>query len=332
MPSFNIAFFGSGPFAVPVLERLKKITDENDQVELVEVVSRPGRPSGRGKKIRPMPVEKRAQELGISVSTPESANDAKFLDHLRSLEPDLFLVADYGEFLKKEFRELPRVGSYNLHGSVLPKYRGAAPVARAILNQESTSGVTLFRIVKEMDGGPVVAEIETPIAEQESAGELEERISFLAADLFEQQLDSFIDGSFKEIPQDESLACPAPKLSKEDGHLNWSESAQSLKARIHAMNPWPVARSNFKKVQDQDPKEVLRILKAVTLPVEEKDSDVSSGTVIRVSSDGVDVACLEGTLRLLVLQRAGKKALAIQDFIRGFSIEEGDQFVNELND
>lgn len=324
---FRIAFFGSGPFAVPLLERLARIVDEEAHLELVAIVSRPGRPSGRGRKIRPQPVETRAGELGLEVRTPESINDPAELARLESLAPDLFLVADYGEFLRRPFRELARLGAFNFHGSILPRHRGAAPVARALLAGDPESGVTLFRIVQEMDAGPVVSIVRTPVQPSETAGELEARLAVLAADQLEATLPTFVDGTFTETPQDDELATKAPKLSPAEAGIPWSSTAGEVAARIHALHPWPVARSDIERPGLEPAVETLRLLRALPLADRDPPSTSEPGVVLEVTPEGIDVATSGGTVRLLELQRPGKKGLSARDFVRGFPVRPGDRFV-----
>ena len=325
----TIVFFGSGPFAVPALERLASLQAGENGVswQLPLVVSRPERRSGRGRKPKPTEVALRAQELGLKVETPQSANEASFLDRLEELRADLFIISDYGEFLGRRFRALPRIGAYNLHASLLPKYRGAAPVARAVLDGERTTGVTLFRIVKEMDAGPIVGSVAIDVADEETAQELENRLAGEAAALLERCLPRFAQGSCEETIQDEALASHAPKLDKKEGEIDWSESAQAVVRRIRAMTPWPGAFSYLERQGQR--LERFRFLRARVADGAEAGAESLAGDVIAVTENGFSVLCGHGAVGILELQRAGKSSLAAREFLRGFPLTPGDRFVGD---
>jgi methionyl-tRNA formyltransferase len=320
--------FASGPFALPALERLATVSGKEGAPRLELVVSRPARPGGRGRRPNPTPVERRAAELGLPRATPASANDRAFLVELGARDADLFMVADYGEFLGRRLRELPRIGAYNLHASLLPRYRGAAPVAHAILNGEATTGVTLFRIVRDMDAGPVVATVETAILPGETTEDLEARLALLAADLLEATLPELAAGTFTERPQDEAYATRAPCLEKSQGAIDWRCSAVEVSRRVRAMHPWPGAFSFLERVSAPGTaRERLRLLEVgdagSTAP-----ATAPPGTIVAVAVDHFSVACGQGVVDVTKLQRSGRAPLAVAAFLRGFPLAVGDAFVS----
>ena len=328
MSPLTIVFFGSGPFALPSLERLLQLGNQRPGVHVAHIVTRPDRPAGRGRSIRPTPVRQRARELGVEALAPESANDPSFLERLMAQHaPDLFIVADYGEFLRKRFRELPRIGSFNLHGSLLPKHRGAAPVAYAITGGDTVTGVTLFRIEKELDSGPIVDAIEVPIGMAETAGELEDRLAQAAADLLERAIDRFVSGAFTESPQDHAAASLAPKLTKAQGQVDWGAPADAIHNTVRAMTPWPGAYSFLRRRTDEHDERVR--LHTVAVLDTEPTQGSSPGTVLEVTDDALVVACGRGRAAIMTLQRSGKQPLPAAAFVRGSPIAPGDFFTTK---
>jgi methionyl-tRNA formyltransferase len=316
----RVVFAGSGAFAIPALETL---ASSSSRQPLALVVSRPDRPQGRGRRMEPTPVRKRALELGLSVDAPESANDPAYLDRLEALGADLCIVADYGELLGKRFRSLWRIGAFNLHGSILPAYRGAAPVAHAILHGETEAGVTLFRIVKELDAGPIVDVERTAIGPLESAGELEARLASLSGALLARNLEAFASGSFRETPQDSARATYAPKLEKSAGLIDWSLGARTVANLSRAMNPWPGAHS-FLIASGRPPERTVfpRLAPAPGTGAE----GAPPGAVAEVRKDGFRIACGEGAVEVLEVQREGKAAMKAPEYLRGRPLRPGDRF------
>ena len=314
-PLVNIVFFGSGPFALPALELLGQGPLGH---KLVCVVSRPDRPQRRGRQVIPMPARAKALELGLPCEAPETANDSAFLGSLSKLSPDIFIVADYGEMLRKPLRELPRIGIFNLHGSLLPRWRGAAPVVHSILNGDRESGVTLFRIEKGLDSGPIIDAARAQIGERETAGELEARLARLAADLLERNLVAFDEGTFRESSQDDSLATLAPKIEKSHGGIPWDKPALEVVNRIRAFNPWPGAFSFLDSERT--------ILLRATLAEGAESSSGAPGVIVSVRKDGFRVRCGQGSIEVLQLQREGKAPLDAAAYLRGKALKPGDRF------
>ena len=320
--ALKIIVLGSGPFAVPMLERLIDICGSESDYELVSVVTRPDRPSGRGRKTQPTPVRQRAEERGLLVEAPESANGDEFLQTLSTRAPDLLLVADYGEFLGKRLRELPRIGTYNLHASLLPRHRGAAPVAHAIRAGDTRSGVTLFRLVREMDAGPIVSSSSVDILPAETAGELEERLALVAARLFVDTLPTLRSGNFVEARQDADRATLAPKLTKEMGRVDWHAPVARVHDHVRAMNPWPGAHSTLRTPEDGLD---LRLWRSRVLETPISGDDYP-GQVSGVTEHGFSVRCGDADLEILELQRPGKARMNARSFLRGFPMAPGDGF------
>jgi len=346
----KIAFFGSGPFAVRTLEAL---VEACERFPLVRVVSRPDRPAARGRELRMMPVRARALELGVDCVAPESVNSPDALGDLGALGADLFVVADFGEILRAPFLALPRIGAFNLHGSVLPRHRGAAPVARAILAGDTVSGVTLFRIERALDSGPIVAIAKTGIDPNETAGELEARLAELAAELLVEELPRFADGSLTETIQDHAAATLAPKLSKDEGLVDWSRRPRQIHDLVRAMSPWPAAHA-FLALGE-------RAFERTSLWRVEPLDDVASGgvagggiagggvagggiagggvagggggattdfgRVVEVTKTSFRIACRGGSVRVLELQREGKAAMAAPAYLNGRRLVAGDRFL-----
>jgi len=319
----KVALLASGPFAIPALEALH---EGGPDFELRAVISRPDRPAGRGRQLRPNPVKSRAIELGIDCLTPGSVNTPEFHEELEPSPPDIFIVADYGEILTEETLSLPTLGSFNLHASILPAYRGAAPVVHAVLGGDVETGVTLFRIERGLDSGPVVGCSRIAIDPQETAGELEARLSALSATLLLEQLPLLAAGAAVEASQDEALATRAPKLKKADGLIDWHHRAAAVNDLVRAMNPWPLAHGFFHPLEGKATR--LSILRSA--PREEEAGGKTPGVVCDVDAESFSVSCSRGALRVLELQREGKPAMDAGSYLRGNPVAPGDRFSDSL--
>jgi methionyl-tRNA formyltransferase len=321
----SLVFLGSGPFAVPALEALARGPSRPSLV-----VTRPDRPGGRGLRTIPTPVRERAAALGLKVEAPASANEAAFLEKLKALAPEVILVADYGEMLREPLRSIPRIGIFNLHGSLLPRHRGAAPVPAAILAGDSETGVTLFRIAKGLDSGPVVARIATPIGPLETAGGLEDRLARLAADLLDSTLANLLSGNFAEEQQRDDLATPAPKLPKGAGAIEWSLAAQAVVNFIRAMSPRPGAFT-FLRREASDPSrppDRIRILRAQPAQPDPSRAPSAPGTITLVEKQRFQVAAGAGEIEPMEIQPAGKGVMPAAEYLRGSRLKPGDRFAN----
>ncbi len=286
-------------------------------------MSQPDRGRGRGRKRTPSPVAAVALEHGLPLYRPERVGEPEMAETLRGHAPDVGVVVAFGQFLPKRIRELPAQGFLvNAHASLLPRHRGAAPIAHAILAGDATTGVCAMRVDKEMDAGPVCARRETPIGPEENTGELTERLSHLAADVIGEALDAAARGPLEWVEQDAARATHAPRIERDDARLDWSEDAEGLVRRIRAMAPKPGA---FTERATDSGHEPLRILAAAA-----EASDGGSGA----SDEPGTVSLLEGRPRIAtgrgwlvpsILQRAGARALDVDDFQRGRGLEPGER-------
>jgi len=321
----TLVFIGSGPFAVPALEKLA-----TSEYRPALVVSRPDRPGGRGQRPVPTLVRQSAEALGFPLQTPPSANDPTFIERLKALGPDIIIVADYGEILGEALRKLPRIGIFNLHASLLPRYRGAAPVVGALLQGDPETGVTLFRIIRGLDQGPVVDRLATPIGPLETAGELTERLGKLAADLLARNLPRLAAGRFPEEPQDQSQATLAPKLPKGAGAIDWTLPARTLVNFIRAFSPRPGAYSYLRRASARPGSHperirILRAREAVLVP----EAALAAGTIARVEKHSFQVACGAGAIEVLELQPRARDVMSASGFLRGYPLERGDRFSSD---
>ncbi len=236
MPPFRIIVLGTGDFALPTFNHL---VDSGCQV--VALVTQPDRPQGRKRELIPSLIKQSAQAKGIAVEQPENVNAPEALALIAAYAPDLLVTAAYGQILSPELLGLSRLGGINLHGSILPKYRGAAPVARAIERGESETGVTVIRMTPRIDAGGMLAFARTPIDPAETAGELEDRLALVGAPLVLQTIQAIADGTAEVLPQSKSKVTKAPKLSKDDGWIDWTLPSQTVHNLVRAMQPWPLA-------------------------------------------------------------------------------------------
>ncbi len=314
-PPIRLIFLGTGDFALPAFEHL---VDSGQQV--VALVTQPDRPQGRKQEIIPAAIKKAAEARGVPIFQPEDVNAQESLDHIRALAPDLLVTAAYGQILSADLLTIPRLGGINLHGSVLPAYRGASPVARAIQNGDTTSGVTVIRMTPRIDAGGMIAVAETPIDPDESAGELEARLARLGAPLMADTIARLSAGEVPIIPQDQSKVTRAPKLRKEDGLIDWFRSARAVHNHVRAMQPWPIASTTWFPRPDSS-REPTRLIIHKTTVV---DGAGQPGEVLEADGDRLIVAAGEGAVRILGLQLVGKKPVSAAEFLRGHRVQPGE--------
>ena len=307
----RIVFAGTPEFAVPCLKRL---VDENQDV--VAVYTQPDRRAGRGRKVKFSPVKVLAQRAGISLLQPRNLRDEHARDELAAFRPDVMVVVAYGQLLPPEILCVPRFGCINVHGSLLPRWRGAAPIARAIEAGDKVTGISLMVMDEGLDTGAVFARQECNIDESDNARTVHDKLALLGAALLAESLPGYAAGTLRAVPQDEARVSYAPKLSKEEAVADWGLPAAVLRNKIRAFNPWPVVQTGHRGNQ-------LRILQA-ELPGHDGISGERPGTVHDVSKAGIDVSCGQGMLRLKTLQRAHGKPLAVKEFINGYRISPGD--------
>ncbi len=299
----KIIFAGTPDFAVAALDALL----EMDQHEICAVYTQPDRPAGRGRKLTATPVKAAALEYSLSVYQPATLNDLEQQQRLRALQADLMVVVAYGLLLPPPILDAPRLGCINIHASLLPRWRGAAPIQRVILAGDSETGVTIMQMDEGLDTGPELYRLTTPVHANDTGRILHDRLARLGAQALLDTLGLIVGGTVCPVPQDEKSATYAPKLHKNEAVLDWVLSAQELDRQVRAFNPWPVAQTLLCG-------EVLRVWQ--TEPFS-GDFDKVPGTVLRVSKQGIDVATGDGILRLQRLQSAGGKLLDAAAFING---------------
>ncbi|MBI3882297.1 MAG: methionyl-tRNA formyltransferase [Verrucomicrobia bacterium] len=302
----RVIFMGTAPLACASLRALA----ESPAFEVAAVVTQPDRPKGRDLKLQPSAVKELALALNRPVLQPERARQPEFIEQLRALRPDLIVVAAYGQILPQSLLDVPRLGCLNVHTSLLPKYRGAAPIQWAIANGDAETGVTIMKMDAGLDTGAIVATERTPIADADDAPTLHDRLAQLGAALLVKTVPDFAAGKITPQPQPAEGSSYARKIEKEDGRLDWSQPARVLWQRLRAFTPWPGA---FTFLPAQPKPVLLKIRRAE--PVQRDGGN--PGEVLEAGADGIVVACGEGALRLLEVQREGGKRLAAREFLAG---------------
>ena len=303
---------GTPAFSVPAL---KALHDEGHDILLV--VTRPDRPRGRGRKLSPPAVKAAAQDLGYRVLQPASIKTTEFYDLVAQHNPDFLIVIAFGYILPENVLSLPRRGTINVHASLLPKYRGPAPIQWAIINGETETGVCTQLMQKELDTGDILLSAGEPIRSDDTAGDLHDRLSEKSASVLIDTLKGLAENTIQPVPQDHSLATFAPKLTKDDGLINWNKSAESLVNFIRGVTPWPGA---YTFLGDKR----LKIFRSRPLAIEITEFP---GTVLKGFADELRVAAAEGALCVEEIQGDSGKRLLIKDFLRGHEIPPGSVFV-----
>jgi methionyl-tRNA formyltransferase len=310
---------GTGDFAVPAFEHL---CDTGRQV--VALLTQPDRPQGRKQELIPSRIKLAALARGIEVLQPEDVNTPESIEAIRALSPDLLVTAAYGQILSADLLAVPRLGGINLHGSVLPAYRGAAPVARAIERGETETGASVILMTPRIDAGGLIKVATTPIDPDETAGALENRIASLGAPLVVEAIADLEGGTARVVHQDRAKVTKAPKLRKEDGLIDWSRTARQIHDKVRAMQPWPTAYTLLHRASHPDG-EPQRIIIHSTRPLE-FDSDVPPGEAIEAPGEPLLIAAGTGAIRPVIVQIVGKKPMPLADFLRGYPIVPGDRF------
>jgi methionyl-tRNA formyltransferase len=299
---------GTPDFAVPALQALIQ-----NGYDIPLVVTQPDRPKGRGRKLVAPPVKLKALELDLEVLQPATLKDEKFRDQIRRLQPDFFVVLAFGHILSENILQLPRLGTINIHASLLPKYRGPAPIQWVIINGESETGITTMLMDTGVDTGDILLSQKEPIFPDDTAATLHDRLAIRGAELLSKTLQSYASDNIVPIPQDHSKATYAPLLKKQDGHIRWQKPAEELAAFIRGMTPWPGAFSFHDKNR-------LKILKAAPLTENPKQPP---GTILKTFPDELCVATTKGALSILEIQGPSGKRLPIADFLRGYQLPAG---------
>lgn len=307
----RIVFMGTPDFAVGSLQALC----ESGKHEILAVVTQPDRPKGRGNKLLQTPVKEYALAQGLTVYQPQKVKTPEFVELLHELQPELIVVAAFGQFLSKEILELPKYGCINVHASLLPKYRGAAPIQYAIINGEKESGVTIMQMDIGMDTGAMLDKVVVPIAENTTMGELHDALREQGAALLLQVIDKIATGTAVAEPQDDAQATYATLLDRSMEHIDWSKTAQEVHNLIRGFNPAP---STFTKLPNG------KSLKIWGSKMTDKSSAAAAGTVIETGKHSFFVACGEGVLEITEVQPESKKRMPAQVFLNGRGVQEGD--------
>ncbi|MFH2124325.1 MAG: methionyl-tRNA formyltransferase [Pseudomonadota bacterium] len=306
--SFRIIFMGTPDFAVPALHKLLNGPDH-----VVAVVTQPDRPKGRGKKLTPPPVKVAAEAAGIPVLQPTKIRTEEFAATLKSYQPDLIIVAAYGRILPASILDLPRLGCINIHGSLLPRHRGAAPIQWAIIKGDSQAGVTIMQMDVGMDTGNILLPAAIPVAEDETAGSLFNKLAELGGNTLLKALDLLRQDKLTPIIQDHSLATEAPPLTKEDGRLDWNRPAAELHCLVRGLDPWPGAYSfiDGRRFRFFAPERVY------------KESSQLPGTLLLADNQGLLISTAKGCLLIKEIQPEGKKRMTVESYLCGHPLKPG---------
>lgn len=304
----KVLFLGTSAFACPALEILLASPHE-----IIGVVTQPDRPKGRGQKLSPPAIKSLALAKKIPIFQPEKLRHPSSVELIKSLAPELIAVVAYGQILPPSLLSFPPRGCVNVHGSLLPKYRGAAPIARAILAGEAQTGVTTILMDAGMDTGPVLLTQETEIAETDTLGTLQDRLSQMGGDLLLQTLEGLDQGAITPRPQDHSQASYAPKIEKEEGHINWHIPARQLFNLLRAFDPWPGAFTDWSG----------RSLKLFLPAFLDSESSEAPGTVVEASARGLRIATSQGYLLVQELQLENRPRMKVTEFLRGYRLLAG---------
>ncbi len=307
----RIIFAGSSAFGLPALQMLL----EHEDIPLV--ISQPDKPSGRELRLRPCPVAEVALQRQLSLFQPEDINSSDSVNRIKALAPDLLITASYGGLIKRELRQLPRLGAVNLHPSLLPSYRGATPIQTALLNGDKVTGVTIFRLNARLDAGPILIQREAPIGETDDFGSLHDQLAILSAELLKDLLTRLKAGPVIDLAQDDAAASHTRKLEKRDLILDWDQPASEVWNRIRAFSPQPGAQTFLRG-------KALKVLRAqlVTKPA----TSVPGSVAESVRNEGLEINCRDHRLLLLRVQSAGKKAMDAWSWQIGARLIPGDSF------
>jgi methionyl-tRNA formyltransferase len=305
----RIVYFGTPRFAVPALERLL-----DSRHSVVTVVSQPDRPKGRGQQLTPTATKELALAYGVPALQPDRIRDENFLSQIRALAPDLGVVAAYGKILPETLLAIPRLGMINVHASLLPAYRGAAPVHRAVINGEHETGVTIMRVVKELDAGPMFATATRPIGADETSVEVEIALAELGAALLVDVVEAMSAGTAVETPQDDTRATYAPKITKEETNVDWTLPAERLHNLVRGLQPWPLVSARIDGARYQIHQTAIT----------REPADAPAGTVVEATGDRFDIAAGDRRrLRIIRIQPEGRRVMTARELLAGRQIAPG---------
>ncbi len=310
----KVIFMGTPEFALPSLDALV-----HAGFDVLAVVTRPDKPKGRGRAVEASPVKKRALALNIPVYEPAKVSEPSFIDAIKALAPDFIVVVAYGKILPKALLDIPKRGCVNAHASLLPKYRGASPINRAIINGDKETGVCAMLMDEGMDTGPVLSCEKTPIGDDETAEALAKRLSEIGATLIVKTLEHMLEGNIRPQAQSGGNATYALPLKKEDGLIDWNKGAQEVKNLVRGLEPWPGAYTRWKGA-------LIKIHKAEAAENSGADNG-PPGAVVDAQAGSIRVRCGSGVLNIIELQPESKRRMSAADFVKGYRLKQGDSFV-----
>ena len=308
MTKTKIVFMGTPDFAVESLEALYK----NDY-DIKLVITQKDKKRGRGKKLQHTPVKEKALALGLEVCQPENINDQDIVSVLKDIEPDFIVVVAFGQILKKEILDIPKYKCINVHASLLPKYRGAAPINWAIVEGEKETGITIMEMAEGLDTGDMISKVSVEIEKDDNYISMHDKLSFLGADLLVKTIEDIKNDEAKFTPQDDSLSSYASMIYRGTGKIDWNSSGKDIINLMRGLVPWPVAFTNYKE-------EPLKIYSAELIERFNKDE---SGMIVKVSDEGLFVNCEDSTLIVKEFQFPNKKRMLVKDYLKGNTIEVG---------
>ncbi|RLQ92715.1 methionyl-tRNA formyltransferase [Planomicrobium sp. Y74] len=307
----KIVFMGTPAFSVPILRMLVE-----EGYNVISVVTQPDRPVGRKKVLTPTPVKEEALRLGLPVYQPQKLKNPEELQTVLDLEADLVVTAAFGQILPSEILETPKLGAINVHASLLPAYRGGAPIHQAIIDGQKETGVTIMYMVDRLDAGDIISQTAVPIEKHDHTGSMFDKLSAAGTELLKETLPSIIDGTNERIPQDESLVTFARNISREQERIDWNRSAEEIYNQVRGLHPWPVAYTSFK--QDN--------MKLWWSEIVDGSKTGTPGEVVSLTEDAIHVQTGKGVLAITELQPAGKKRMSAKDYLTGPKIQAGDLF------
>lgn len=310
----KIVFMGTPDFSVPILRMIHE-----EGYEILAVVTQPDRPVGRKRVLTPPPVKEEALRLGLTVIQPEKLRGSQELQEIIDLNADLIVTAAFGQILPKELLDAPNLGCINVHASLLPKYRGGAPIHQAIIDGEEKTGVTIMYMAEKLDAGDIISQKEVPIEEDDHTGSMFEKLSIVGRDLLKETLPSIIDGTNERTPQDESKATFAHNITREQERIDWTKSARNIYNQIRGLHPWPTAYTTFNGNN----------VKIWWAKIGDVETSKQPGEVVKIDKTSFEIAAGDGkTVAILELQPAGKKRMSAEEFLRGTGskLEIGDLF------
>lgn len=308
---FKVLFCGTPEFAVPTLKKISL----SKNYKLVGIVTQPDRPAGRGKKLQASPVKLEALNLGVPVFNPESAKDLNFLNEIEKLKADVCIVIAYGQILSRNFLKIFPQKCVNIHGSLLPRWRGAAPIQRAIMAGDKETGVSLQIVVSKLDAGDLIAEKKINLTLDDDAISVYSKLSFLGSEFIDQELYNYLIGKTTPIPQDESLVTHAAKISNEEARINWSENARDLHNKVRGISAGPIATTSFQG----------KILKIHKTKILEQKTNIP-GTICEIKKTSFAISCGQDAIEILEIQPESKPKMSAEAFLLGHKLKIGDKF------